>query len=53
LADVLARLQRESGLAARLGERALANARLHHSSEHRVAQILAWIDTGLTPRHWD
>ncbi len=53
LADVLERLQRESGLAARLGERALANARTHHSSEHRVAQVLDWIATGLTPRHWD
>ena len=53
LAAALERLKRESGLAQRLGEQALANARKHHTTEHRVAQILAWIQTGITPRHWD
>lgn len=53
LAAALERLRREPGLAQRLGEQGLANARAHHSSEHRVAQILAWIRTGITPTFWD
>ena len=31
----------------------LANARKHHTSEQRVAQILEWIATGITPAYWD
>jgi glycosyltransferase involved in cell wall biosynthesis len=53
LAASLERLQREPGLAQRVGERSLANAKAQHSSEHRVAQILAWTQTGITPRYWD
>lgn len=53
LAAALERLRREPGLARRIGERALANAVTHHTSERRVAQILAWIATGITPRLWD
>lgn len=53
LADVLQRLKREPGLAARLGQAGLGNAHVHHSSEHRVAQILEWIELGITPKYWD
>jgi glycosyltransferase involved in cell wall biosynthesis len=53
LADSLERLRDERGLAARIGVRALANATRHHTSEHRVAQVLEWIRTGIVPRHWD
>ena len=53
LAHSLQRLRDEPGFAQRIGERSLANAKSHHTSEHRVAQILAWTQTGITPRHWD
>lgn len=53
LADTLRRLKREVGLAERIGERCLANAKNHHTSEHRVAQILEWTRTGIAPRFWD
>jgi glycosyltransferase involved in cell wall biosynthesis len=53
LADTLERLKREPGLAERIGERCLANAKNHHTSEHRVAQILEWTRTGIAPRFWD
>jgi len=53
LASALERLRGEPGLARRIGERALANAKTHHTSEHRVGQILDWIATGITPRLWD
>jgi len=53
LAAQIERLRREPGLAQGLGERSRANALAHHTSEHRVAQILAWVQTGITPRHWD
>jgi spore maturation protein CgeB len=53
LADALARLRGEPGLAARIGERSLANAKQHHTSEHRVAQILEFVQDGIVPRYWD
>jgi glycosyltransferase involved in cell wall biosynthesis len=53
LAATLERLKREPGLAQRLGEAGLANAKRHHSSEHRVAQIVGWVQHGITPRYWD
>ena len=53
LAFQLQRLRGEPGLAQRIGANALANARAHHSSEHRVGQIQHWIATGAAPRHWD
>ena len=53
LAESLQRLRSEPGLAQRIGERCLVNARTHHTSEHRVAQILEWTQTGITPRYWD
>ena len=52
LADQLERLRFEPGFASRMGAAALANAREHHTSEHRVAQILDWIRHGMLPRHW-
>jgi len=53
LADSLQRLRSEPGLAQRIGANALANARKHHTSEHRVAQILEWVADGIVPRLWD
>ena len=53
LAESLERLRREPGLAIGIGERSLANAKAHHTSEHRVAQIVEWTQTGITPRFWD
>jgi glycosyltransferase involved in cell wall biosynthesis len=53
LAESLERLRREPGLAIGIGERSLANAKAHHTSEHRVAQIVEWTQTGITPRYWD
>ena len=53
LADALERLRDEPGLAERIGARSLANARTHHTSEHRVAQMLEWTATGIAPRYWD
>lgn len=53
LADALDRLQLEAGLYQRVSERCWTNAKTHHTSEHRVAQVLDWIATGITPRYWD
>lgn len=53
LAASLKRLRDEPGLAQRVGANALANAQAHHTSEHRVAQLLEWIDTGIVPRYWN
>jgi glycosyltransferase involved in cell wall biosynthesis len=53
LADALQRLRRDPALACRIGAAGLANARAHHSSEHRVGQILDWIATGITPAYWE
>jgi len=53
LAASLERLRDEPGLAGRIGARALLNATTHHTSEHRVAQIVEWIRTGIVPRYWD
>ena len=53
LAHSLERLRSEPGLAVGIGARALANARKHHTSEHRVAQIVDWTCTGTQPRYWD
>jgi glycosyltransferase involved in cell wall biosynthesis len=53
LAVGLERLRSEPGLADRIGARSLANARSHHTSEHRVAQIVEWTETGIVPRYWD
>ena len=53
LAAVLERLRNEPGLAERIGARSLANARTHHTSEHRVAQIVEWTQTGIAPAYWD
>jgi hypothetical protein len=53
LADALERLRHESGLAERVGAQARANALRHHTTEHRVNQILAWVDSGRRPVYWD
>ncbi|MDL2336330.1 MAG: glycosyltransferase [Pseudomonadota bacterium] len=53
LAQQLNRLRSDPGLAVRIGERSLVNARKHHTSEHRVAQIVQWTQTGITPLYWD
>jgi glycosyltransferase involved in cell wall biosynthesis len=53
LAASLERLRDEPGLAERIGARALLNATTHHTSEHRVAQIVEWTRTGIVPRYWD
>ena len=53
LAHSLERLRRVPGLAIGISERALANARKHHTSEHRVAQIVEWTRSGIVPRYWD
>jgi glycosyltransferase involved in cell wall biosynthesis len=53
LAAQLQRLRSEPGLAQRIGANALANAKAHHSTEHRVAQILHWVGSGVAPLHWD
>ena len=53
LADALQRLRNDPALAPRIGAAGLANARKHHTSEHRVAQVLEWIATGITPAYWD
>ena len=37
----------------RIAAAGLANARKHHTSEHRVSQVLEWIATGITPAYWD
>ena len=52
LAHCLQRLRSEPALAARLGAQAQANAAAHHTTEHRVAQILDWIERGVVPRYW-
>ncbi|NYG33375.1 glycosyltransferase family 1 protein [Sphaerotilus montanus] len=53
LADALERLRREPGLAERIGSQAQANALKHHTTEHRVKQILEWVDNGRRPVYWD
>ena len=53
VADTLQRLRSEPGLAERIGAQSKANARRHHTSEHRVGQILDWIGRGRTPLFWD
>jgi glycosyltransferase involved in cell wall biosynthesis len=53
LAARLHRLRHEPHRAARLGHDALENASVHHTSEHRVAQILDWTRRGILPRYWD
>jgi glycosyltransferase involved in cell wall biosynthesis len=53
LADELMRLRREPGLVERIGAQAQANALTHHTSEHRVGQILEWVRRGITPLYWD
>ena len=53
LADALQALRDDPARTRRIGAAGLANARKHHTSEHRVAQILEWIGTGITPTYWD
>ena len=53
LAGSLERLRDEPGLAERVGAASLRNAIRHHTSEHRVAQIVEWTRTGIVPRYWD
>lgn len=53
LAAVLERLRREPGLVERIATQAQANALAHHTSEHRVGQILEWVRRGITPLYWD
>jgi hypothetical protein len=53
LAHQLARLRNESGLGRRLGAQSLKNAKAHHTSEHRAAQLVRWTQTGVAPIYWD
>jgi glycosyltransferase involved in cell wall biosynthesis len=53
LADALQALRDDPARTRRIAAAGLANARKHHTSEHRVAQILQWIATGNTPTYWD
>lgn len=52
LASQLERLRDTPGLAARIGQASLENARRHHTSEHRMAQLVQWTRTGITPLYW-
>ena len=53
LADALQRLRDDPVRTRRIAAAGLANARKHHTSEHRVSQVLEWIGTGITPAYWD
>jgi spore maturation protein CgeB len=53
LADALQVLRDDPVRTRRIAAAGLANARRHHTSEHRVAQILEWIASGITPAYWD
>ena len=53
LAIRLQTLRNDPALAGDIARQALDNAVTHHTSEHRVAQILDWVARDVTPRHWD
>ena len=53
LAEQLQRLRNDAGLCYGLAIRAQANARKHHTTEHRVGQVLEFIRSGRTPVFWD
>ena len=49
LAEAIRRLARDPGLAQRLADHALNKVRRVHTTEHRMRQALAWIETGEAP----